>query len=553
MADRRPSDSRWDAALRLLSEDERRHLQFSRQERANILQKLVADVEQSRQRCIDKSWHFTTTSGNRVILRDVLDKITRWIEAFQKVGDVAVQYDPAHAALPWAGVRLLLRLVTSDSRAFGSMVQGIEVVTNAISRAAILEGLYADARSQAAQEVEQALTKLYVAILRFLCYARRFYCRDTVRRIASSLAQTTQETVDGYLAKVSTAKADLEACSRIADSTTQRDTNENITALRGDFDSFRVEHTRTLQFIQSQLIQPIQRSIANAPKGEDGLSENDRRDLMRWLSDMPYKAHHRAHSKQLLVNSCEWLLNTPEYSEWTNSSVSSIFWLHGPPGSGKTNVVASVIERLISDHDALSKIPHTKREDAPFTYFYCACGPAEPGRADPEEILRSILQQFACPDATRKSAGAIAKLYKRRLDIRAREGFDMAKMDIEECVQSLLLLARTNPMTIIIDALDECNPQRRYKLITSLERIVQGADNIVKVLVSSRRDGDLVKRLSKHQGLGMTERHTADDICKFVKHKITCCITEKRLLSGEISQEASDLVIRTLKEKAQGS
>jgi hypothetical protein len=29
---------------------------------------------------------------------------------FKQVGDVAVQYDPAHAALPWAGIRFLLQV-----------------------------------------------------------------------------------------------------------------------------------------------------------------------------------------------------------------------------------------------------------------------------------------------------------------------------------------------------------------------------------------------------------------------------------------------------------
>lgn len=45
-----------------------------------------------------------------MILRDVLDKIVRWIDIFKQVGDVAVQYDPAHAALPWAGIRFILQV-----------------------------------------------------------------------------------------------------------------------------------------------------------------------------------------------------------------------------------------------------------------------------------------------------------------------------------------------------------------------------------------------------------------------------------------------------------
>ena len=42
-----------------------------------------------------------------VVVRDIFAKIATWIQIFIEVGDVAVTYDPAHAALPWAGVRFL--------------------------------------------------------------------------------------------------------------------------------------------------------------------------------------------------------------------------------------------------------------------------------------------------------------------------------------------------------------------------------------------------------------------------------------------------------------
>jgi len=36
------------------------------------------------------------------------DRLVGWITKFKEVGDIAVQYDPVHAALPWAGVRFIL-------------------------------------------------------------------------------------------------------------------------------------------------------------------------------------------------------------------------------------------------------------------------------------------------------------------------------------------------------------------------------------------------------------------------------------------------------------
>ena len=48
--------------------------------------------------------------GKEVMLRDVGTKILHWVDRFKQIGDIIVQYDPAHAALPWAGIRFLLQV-----------------------------------------------------------------------------------------------------------------------------------------------------------------------------------------------------------------------------------------------------------------------------------------------------------------------------------------------------------------------------------------------------------------------------------------------------------
>ena len=48
--------------------------------------------------------------GEEVVLRDVGIKILRWVDKFKQIGDIIVQYDPGHAALPWAGFRFLLQV-----------------------------------------------------------------------------------------------------------------------------------------------------------------------------------------------------------------------------------------------------------------------------------------------------------------------------------------------------------------------------------------------------------------------------------------------------------
>lgn len=61
-----------------------------------------------------------------IILRDLLEKVMVWVNKFKEVVDVAIQYDPVHAALPWAAVRFLLQvkspaLISSPADTRGSV------------------------------------------------------------------------------------------------------------------------------------------------------------------------------------------------------------------------------------------------------------------------------------------------------------------------------------------------------------------------------------------------------------------------------------------------
>jgi hypothetical protein len=107
------SNDLWADAVTQLSDDDKLNVNFSRSDKLNILVELHADAERFKQRSIESRWRYTRKSGENVIIRDVFEKIVRWVDTFKQVGDAAVQYDPAHAALPWAGIRFLLQVCTA--------------------------------------------------------------------------------------------------------------------------------------------------------------------------------------------------------------------------------------------------------------------------------------------------------------------------------------------------------------------------------------------------------------------------------------------------------
>jgi hypothetical protein len=75
------------------------------------IEELLGLARKVQDDCQAKSYKFRFM-GKDIIMRDVAGKIIFWLNKFKEVGDIAVNFDPTHASLPWAGVRFLLQVLT---------------------------------------------------------------------------------------------------------------------------------------------------------------------------------------------------------------------------------------------------------------------------------------------------------------------------------------------------------------------------------------------------------------------------------------------------------
>lgn len=81
-------------------------------------QELLDAITAQRDICQENRWKFKFR-GKEIIVRDLADKLLDWVDKFKNIGDVLVSYDPSHAALPWAGIRLVLQVCVVTSDKFG--------------------------------------------------------------------------------------------------------------------------------------------------------------------------------------------------------------------------------------------------------------------------------------------------------------------------------------------------------------------------------------------------------------------------------------------------
>jgi hypothetical protein len=105
----RLQDSLWEQAAEELGKEDKETLKLMRLDKVIKPNELLKTVEEKKQVCKAKQWKYKKRNGDVIIFHDIFDKIATWVEKFKQVGDIAVSYDVSgHAALPWAGVKLLI-------------------------------------------------------------------------------------------------------------------------------------------------------------------------------------------------------------------------------------------------------------------------------------------------------------------------------------------------------------------------------------------------------------------------------------------------------------
>ncbi|KAK1756491.1 ankyrin repeat-containing domain protein [Echria macrotheca] len=501
-------DSLWHEALASLHPNLRAQLGTAVTHKRDVLAAVLAAAEEKRQLCLRKRWKFKRSNGDEIVLRDVLEKIVKWVNLFKAVGDTAVQCDASNASLPWMAVRFLLQVAVNDVQVFGSMLNDLEVVSRLIARYRQFETVYLEGRAQTdATSLKDALTAMYAEVLTLLGNSVGFFAEPALVRIAKSTFRIGDHE---QMKKIQTREAEVLKFASLVDS-------------------------NTLRSLESVLIRLSDQTIASAKE----LDEQNRHKLLTWLSTVDYSRHHELRAEARLDETGAWLLRHAEYEDWVMSSSSSILLLHGIPGSGKSTLCSAVVDTLLASS---KKQPLA----APFAYFYCADSEAEPERASPEEILRCILRQLAIDTQNGKVRGSLLAAYECRVAEAKTGGLDVAKLRLKESVERILDLASEDPLTIVIDALDEINEESRHQLLSALDRMVEESDNVVKIFLTSRNDGQIFGLLPSARRINITSEDTESDMKTYVGQQVDDAIAHKRMLNGGVPAALRDQVAERL-------
>jgi len=121
----------------------------------------------------------------------------------------------------------------------------------------------------------------------------------------------------------------------------------------------------------------------------------------------------------------------------------------------------------------------------------------------------------------------VLRLYREREE----EGFVSGPITLDESISIITKLSGYYAqMTIIIDALDECQLKKRIELLEALEQILQRSLGMVKLFISSRNDHDIVCHLQNYPELSISSSRNRRDIESFIKAETEALIKKGRLL-----------------------
>ena len=250
---------------------------------------------------------------------------------------------------------------------------------------------------------------------------------------------------------------------------------------------------------------------------------------MKWL----YKCDHADDYESDLLRhhamdeTCQWLLQRDEFRSWLSDPESSVLWINGIPGSGKSFLAAFTVQHLRRRHSrVLHYFCNERYDETRLTVKAVSCLLYQMLLLD--DNLLDVLASFH-DKATQKRLSC--------LEI-SREIFKAS-------------IAAFGPAFVVIDALDECVD--RKNLIETLGKVSDIVPEGWKIVATSRDEIDIRRTFSMTGKLSELQIRE-DDIAGDVKTFVRGLVSESSELSSKLEEHA-DLkreIVRRLTLAAQG-
>ncbi|KAM6522870.1 hypothetical protein FALCPG4_012485 [Fusarium falciforme] len=182
----------------------------------------------------------------------------------------------------------------------------------------------------------------------------------------------------------------------------------------------------------------------------------------------------------LLKDSYRWILDHHDFRHWRDDQHSSLLWIKGEPGKGKTMLFCGLVNEL----GPTTRLEDQKAETV-LSYFFCQSANSRINSAT--AVLRGLIYLLVMQQSS--LASHVQKRY-RNVGKQLFED-ENAWMALSDIFNNVLSDPSLEGIYIMIDALDECV----VGLPNLLSLIVQSTSSRVKWIVTSRNWPSIEERL----------------------------------------------------------
>jgi len=470
-----PSGDFWDRAYQLLREDQSQKSSMNKYEKILALEyggqyqsptvsgiltssdkeKMTGLVAKMLERIEDERWRIKIRDTS-IELRPQVDRFVNAVIAVKDFVSSAVSSEP-HATLAWAGVCIILPLLTNPTMQQKALVEGVDHISTVIVRFAVLDRLYHSRTPSPTQKdmidlakrFETQTIKLYSQILSYQAHVTCHLARAAPFQVSRDVIK-----VDDWAVKITEIKAS-EAASQetfrlLGLGTADKALEDQGQQMRHALKDHHQQMNELLQQLQTRSSNEKAEELAWKKTAEES------KCLQALCENASTYEDTKNRNRQRVPNTCRWFLDSKIFHDWREDRSSALLWVTADPGCGKSVLSKSLVDDELRSTEASTTAYFFFRNDSPET----------------KSVLRAIsalLHQLGSQRRTLLST-IIAQYHSK--------GGQMLRSF--SWLWNLLLETTRRPeageIVCVLDALDECDETERAVLIDALDRLRQGSN-----------------------------------------------------------------------------
>lgn len=484
-----------------------------------------------------------------------IDKIMENIETFVKVGNYTMEGAPESVGLAWFAIKLTLSAIKSNYDLYALFGVSLTEISELMIIIVHYDMLYDQRQSHKTnrqlpespviERLFRHIVDAYVAVLSFSLSVKRHISPAFTARFMHGLGDLFGKNMAKFKSKmnrINEAKTKiLQESQAIFQDKTMQSLDSIQTILSGIESAVHIikDHQSILEALkkeQSQIWDTMLRKLADIetntkPKTPWDFALHEFEKNKEVLKPYPVSQAWADAIDERHSGTCEWILDTEEFCNWKQSKGNSLLCLTGQQGSGKSIILATIIERLGLVGETNNRL----------LYITCKTKGGTVGKASlsADDVWHTLLYQLY--DLARKDEGdlqlllACNKMFanrKKSANANSMVKKDEGLPDFAETLASIAARLKVN-LLVVVDETHSLPPKDQEVLAKKIHDLIptrnSGTDTDLKIkaLVGCRLGTEFhrhimpeeSKNCSNHSSINVGD-HNRGDIGKKLSHEL---------------------------------